>query len=78
MGGAGALGGAFFGIILIQVLAYSLQVMGLPTWVITFINGSLLVVAISIDTFNMKRRMKKLGLKTGGGGGARMGMPGMR
>jgi len=78
MGGAGALGGAFFGIILIQVLAYSLQVMGLPNWVITLINGSLLVIAISIDTFNVRRRMKKLGLKTASMGGPRMGMPGMR
>jgi ribose transport system permease protein len=77
MGGSGALGGAFIGIILIQVLAYGLQVLGLPTWVITLINGSLLVIAISIDTFNMKRRMKKLGLKTGSTGRG-MGMPGMR
>lgn len=77
MGGAGALGGAFIGIILIQVLAYALQVMGLPTWFITLINGSLLVIAISIDTFNMKRRLKKLGLKSTGGGGT-MAFPGMR
>jgi ribose transport system permease protein len=74
-GGAGSLGGAFSGIVLIQVLAYCLQVMGLPTWIITFINGSLLVIALTIDTFGMKRRMKKLGIKMSASG---MVMPGVK
>jgi ribose transport system permease protein len=74
-GGSGSLAGPLSGVILINVLAYALQVMGLPTWFITLINGSLLVVALTIDSYNMKRRFKKMGMKTGGGGG--MVMPGV-
>ncbi|MDR2357979.1 MAG: ABC transporter permease [Oscillospiraceae bacterium] len=76
MGGSGSLGGAFSGVLLINVLAYALQVMGLPTWLITFINGSLLVVALTIDGYNMRRRFRHFGIKGGGGGGG-MVMPGM-
>ncbi len=74
IGGSGSLGGAFCGMILINVLAYSLQIMGLPLWFITWVNGMLLVVALTIDGFNMRRRFKKLGIKMGGGGAV---MPGM-
>ena len=35
MGGSGSLGGAFFGIMLITTLSYSLQVMALPLWFVT-------------------------------------------
>lgn len=75
MGGSGSLSGPFVGVILINVLSYALQSMGLPTWFVTLVNGMLLVIAITIDGYTMKRRMKKLGLSAGGGGG--MGMPGM-
>lgn len=77
-GGSGSLAGAFTGILLIQVLAYALQVM-IPTltWVQLFVNGMLLVVALTVDGFNMKRRLKKLGIKSSGGGGG-MIMPGAR
>ena len=73
-GGAGGLAGAFFGILLIQVLAYSMQIMVNYVWLVQFVNGMLLVVALTIDTITTSRRMKKLGLKAGGGG---MVMPGM-
>lgn len=76
MGGAGALGGAFFGIVLIQVLAYALQVIGAPLWVITLLNGSILVVALTLDNYTTQRRLRKLGLAGAGGGGGG-GMPGM-
>ncbi|MDR2421111.1 MAG: ABC transporter permease [Oscillospiraceae bacterium] len=77
-GGSGSLAGAFSGVLLIQVLAYALQVM-IPTltWVQLFVNGMLLVVALTVDGFNMKRRLKKLGIKSAGGGG-RMIMPGAK
>ena len=76
MGGSGALTGALFGLILIEVLAFSLQLMGLPAWFVIFVNGMLLVVALTIDTMSTKLRMKRLGLKASGGGGGMM-MPGM-
>ncbi len=74
-GGSGSLGGAFLGVALIQFLAYSLQTMGVPIWINGFINGMLLIVALTIDDVSRRVRMKKLGIKAGGGNG--MVMPGM-
>jgi len=78
-GGAGGISGAFFGIVLMQTLAYALQVMGLPLWVIQFINGSMLIIALTIEAVGHKIRAKRLGKASagGGGGGPRMMMPGM-
>ena len=73
-GGAGGLAGAFFGILLIQVLATSMQIMANAVWLVQFVNGMLLVVALTIDTITTTRRLKKLGMKASGGG---MVMPGM-
>jgi len=74
VGGSGSLFGAFFGIATIQLLAYALQTMGLPLWIISLVNGMLLVVAIAIDGYNMRKRFKKLGIKMAGGGAV---MPGV-
>ncbi len=71
MGGSGSLGGAFFGIALISVLSYALQAMQLPLWFVTLVNGSLLVIALTIDSFASKKLNK--GMAT-----SQMGMPGMR
>jgi hypothetical protein len=47
--------------------------MGLPPAIVGFINGMLLLVAMTRDQVSIAMRMKKLGLKsTGGGGGAVM------
>ncbi len=70
MGGSGSLGGTFFGVMLIQVLSYALQCMYLPLWFITMVNGSLLLIALTIDAFASKKRMK-------GAGMSGMAMPGM-
>ena len=75
MGGSGALSGALFGILLIEVLAFALQIMNFPAWFTLFVNGMLLVVALTIDTMSTRIRMKRLGIKASGGGG--MVMPGM-
>ena len=75
MGGAGGLTGAFWGLILISVLRDSLTLMNVQAWVVIFVNGMLLVVALTIDTMSTRIRMRKLGLSTSGGGG--MVMPGM-
>jgi ribose/xylose/arabinose/galactoside ABC-type transport system permease subunit len=74
-GGSGSLGGAFLGVALMQFLAYSLQTMGVPIWINALINGMLLIVALTIDDVSRRMRMKKLGIKAGGGNG--MVMPGM-
>jgi ribose/xylose/arabinose/galactoside ABC-type transport system permease subunit len=75
-GGSGSLGGAFFGVALIQLLAYSLQTMGVSIWVNGLINGMLLIVALTIDDISRRLRMRKLGLK-GESGGKGAVMPGM-
>ena len=70
MGGSGSLGGAFFGVMLIQVLSYALQSMHLPLWFVTMVNGSLLLIALTIDAFASRKRMKGMGMSG-------MVMPGM-
>jgi len=66
-GGSGSLVGAFFGVVLINVLSYALQAMGTPLWLLTLINGSLLLIALTIDSLNNRKSRS----------GAGMGMPGM-
>ena len=73
IGGAGNLAGAFFGCVLIQILQYALQSMGLQLWFVTLVNGMLLVIALGIDSINTRRRTKGMG----GGIGGNMGVPGM-
>jgi len=75
-GGSGALAGAFMGVVLIELLAYALLVMGLPAAVTGLLNGILLLVAMTIDQVAMSMRMKKLGLKSHGSGGGGAVMPG--
>ena len=50
--------------------------MQLPLPLINLINGSLLIIALSIDTISLRLRMKKLGVKGGGGGGGGAVFPG--
>jgi ribose/xylose/arabinose/galactoside ABC-type transport system permease subunit len=71
MGGSGSLGSAFVGITLISTLSYALQTMMLPLWFVTLINGLLLVIALTIDSFASKKIRKSMAT-TG------MVMPGMR
>ena len=66
-GGSGGLVGAFFGVLLINLLSYSLQAMGTNLWLLTIINGLLLVTALTIDGFRNRKLTK----------GDTMGMPGM-
>jgi len=75
-GGSGALAGAFMGVLLIELLGFALLVMGLPVPLTDFINGTLLLVALSIDQISLSLRMKKLGHKPSGGGGGGAVMPG--
>jgi ribose transport system permease protein len=74
-GGSGSLVGAFLGVALMNLLAYSLQTMGVDIWINGLINGLLLIVALTIDDVSRRIRMKKLGIKAGGGNG--IVMPGM-
>lgn len=71
MGGSGSLGSAFLGIMLISILSYALQTMMLPLWFVTLVNGLLLVIALTIDSF-ATRKVRKSMAASG------MVMPGMR
>jgi len=68
-GGSGSLAGAFMGVILLELLSYSVLVMLLPAPITHFINGALLIIALTVDQVSLRMRMKKLGLKGGGSGG---------
>lgn len=70
MGGSGSLGAAFFGIMLISVLSYALQSMLLPLWFVTLVNGMLLVIALTLDSFKMRKSRKNMTA-------SKMIMPGM-
>jgi ribose/xylose/arabinose/galactoside ABC-type transport system permease subunit len=72
MGGAGGLGGAFFGVCLVTTVTYALQAMSLPLWFVTMVNGSLLVIALTLDGLRSRRQSKNAQ-----GGGMGGGMPGM-
>jgi ribose/xylose/arabinose/galactoside ABC-type transport system permease subunit len=67
-GGAGGLGGAFFGVCLVTTLTYALQSMGLPLWTVTMVNGLLLVTALTLDGLRSRKQAKAM---------QGMGMPGM-
>ena len=70
MGGSGSLGAAFFGIMLISVLSYGLQAMQLPLWFVTLVNGMLLVIALTLDSFATRKVRKNMA-------SSKMVMPGM-
>ena len=61
-GGSGSLGGAYLGIVLVQIVAYALQAMNTPVWLLTLINGSLLVIALTIDRFANKKAQQAIGM----------------
>jgi len=73
-GGSGSLAGGFVGVALVQLLAYSLQSLGVPIWVNGLINGSLLIVALTIDDITRRLRLRKLGVKAAA---SKTVMPGM-
>jgi ribose/xylose/arabinose/galactoside ABC-type transport system permease subunit len=60
--------GAFCGVVIINVLTYALLSMNVPQWLLTLVNGMLLVIALTIDGLRNKKS---------GGGGVPMGAPGM-
>jgi ribose transport system permease protein len=68
-GGAGGLGGAFFGVCLVTTVTYALQAMSLPLWTVTMVNGLLLVTALTLDGLRSRKQAKAM---------QGMGMPGMR
>jgi ribose/xylose/arabinose/galactoside ABC-type transport system permease subunit len=73
-GGSGSLAGGFFGVALINTLSYSLLAMGVDVWVNGLINGSLLIIALTIDDVSRRMRMRRLGIKAGSNN---LTMPGM-
>ena len=74
-GGSGSIAGAFFGITLINVLSYSLTSMGVDLWVNSLLNGSLLIIALTIDDITRRIRLRRLGIKSGTNSMVMPGMP---
>ena len=74
-GGSGSLGGAVLGVALMNLLAYALVTIGVPLWVNGFINGLILIIALTLDDLTRRLRLRKLGISASGGSG--MVMPGM-
>ena len=73
-GGTGSLVGAAMGVALTSLLAYALTSMGAPLWVTNLLNGLILIIAMSIDSFTRNMMFRRLGVKASG---SRMVMPGM-
>ena len=65
-GGTGSLASAAMGVALAQLLSYALTSMGANNWVSGLLNGMLLIIAMSIDSFTRSMMLRRLGVKTSG------------
>ena len=59
-GGEGTVLGAFLGVVFIQLVSSSLNIMSVDVYVKTFVTGLILIAAISIDVLNEKRKAAKI------------------
>ena len=59
-GGEGSVLGAFLGVVFIQLISSSLNIMSVDTHVKTFVTGLILIGAITLDVVNEKRKAKKI------------------
>jgi ribose transport system permease protein len=60
LGGEGTVLGAFLGVVFIQLLSTSLNIMNVDVHVKTFVTGLILIAAITIDILNEKRKSAKI------------------
>jgi len=59
-GGEGSVSGAILGVVFIQLLSSSFNIMDVNTFIKTFITGLILVAAITIDVLNEKRKNTRI------------------
>ena len=59
-GGEGTVFGAFLGVVFIQLLSTSLQMQNVDVHVKTFVTGLILILAITIDVLNERRKAAKV------------------
>ena len=60
MGGSGGLGGAFIGLILVNVFNNGITAIGLPTYWQIVAQGAILITALLVDYFGEKSRLRAL------------------
>ena len=58
-GGEGTVFGAFLGVVFMQLLSSSLNIMNVNTFIKTFVTGLILIAAITVDVLNERRKSKK-------------------
>jgi ribose transport system permease protein len=58
-GGEGTVFGAFLGIVFMQLLSSSFNIMNVNTFIKTFVTGLILIAAIMVDVLNEKRKSAK-------------------
>jgi ribose transport system permease protein len=59
-GGEGTVLGSFLGVVFLQLLSSSLNIMGVDTHVKTFVTGLILIAAITLDVLNERRKLAKM------------------
>jgi ribose transport system permease protein len=59
-GGEGTIFGAFLGVLFMQLLSSSFNIMNVNTFVKTFVTGLILIGAIAVDVLNERRKNSKL------------------
>ena len=59
-GGAGGLGGAFMGLIVLRTFSQGMIIIGSNTYLTAVLSGVLLVVALSMDYFSQRRQQKRV------------------
>jgi ribose transport system permease protein len=60
IGGEGTILGAFLGVVFMQLVSSSLNILGVDVYVKTFVTGLILVAAIMVDVLNERRKVTKM------------------
>ena len=60
-GGAGGMGGAFIGLLVIRTFNQGMIIVGASPYLTAVLSGALLLAALSLDYFSQRRQQKRVG-----------------
>jgi ribose/xylose/arabinose/galactoside ABC-type transport system permease subunit len=60
-GGSGGMGGAFLGLLVIKTFNKGMTIVGASSYLTTVLSGALLLAALTIDYFSVRRQQKRIG-----------------
>ena len=62
MGGTGGMGGAFIGLLVLKTFNKGMMICGGSTYLTAVLSGALLIFALALDYFSLRRQAKRLGV----------------